>query len=79
MFWQSAWEVWQQWNEVVHKASTQGQNILLYQEVQQEYQQGIHLLPISDHHWVSDTLPELLQHSPTYLRGWLQMVKVIWQ
>jgi len=51
MFWQMAWEVWQQWNEVVHKAATQGQN----QEVEQEYQQGIYLLPTTDHHWVSGT------------------------
>jgi len=38
MFWQTAWEVWQQWNDMVHKAAIQGQNVLLYQEVQQEYQ-----------------------------------------
>ncbi len=75
MFWQMAWEVWQQWNEVVHKAATQGQN----QEVEQEYQQGIYLLPTTDHHWVSGTLPELLQRSPNYLRGWLQTVKAIRQ
>ena len=72
IFWQTAWEVWQQRNEIVHKAATKGQTLLLYQEVQKEYQKGTHLLPAGEHHWVNGTLLELLQQSLMYLRAWLQ-------
>jgi len=79
IFWQTAWEVWQQRNEIVHKAAITGQTLLLYQEVQKEYQKGTHLLPAGEHHWVSGNLPELLQRSTTYLRAWLQTVTTIRQ
>jgi len=56
-----------------------GQTLILYQEIQQEHQKGIYLLPPSEHHWVSGTLTDLLKWSPTYLRAWLQTVTMIRQ
>jgi len=76
-YWETAWDIWNLRNEVVHKADVTRMNEVLYQQVQEEYHHGIHLLEPKDHHWMTRLLPDLLKRSTAYQKNWLETVRAL--
>jgi len=76
-YWETAWDIWNLRNEVVHKADVTRTNEVLYQQVQEEYHRGIHLLEPKDHHWMTRPLPDLLKRSTAYPKNWLETVRAL--
>jgi len=75
--WNTAWDLWQYQNGILHQQHCIGQHAKLQLEVKLEFEKGMAFLPRADHHWVQVPLQQLLnKHSP-FLESWLATVQTI--
>jgi len=71
--WNTAWDLWQYHNGIVHHQQASVSYAKLCNDIQQEYMKGYTFLPPKAHHWIQTPLHQLLQNPcPIFLLGLLQ-------